>query len=341
MVTPEEANYRRKETVQDYQRRKTALLGKYNTHIKDIERSHEAWIGNFTAQHKKRLQACQELYATEEKKVDKTTYSTDELQAYAIYQPALDTYKETKDRATIKYNKELEALELEFDKVAKEINEKIKERSEKKEEEEREQELQQLKEVVKGIAYDIKRVDKAIEKEDRYIGKPEVLALDKALARRYQHKLARHRRVLENRLQRRKEIIKGEGLSLVVAPDEELSDGGYSSIEEFQDKETLPQRHRIKRSRLREPYRSLFEYPHQIPTHHTVDNLPADELQELDKRIEVKAKQEKRKKGKATKKAKPDISEKGETQLQVPVVEPQEIDRNISTRDPTSNTSHA
>ena len=33
-----------KETVQDYQRRKTALLGKYNTHIKDIERSHEAWI---------------------------------------------------------------------------------------------------------------------------------------------------------------------------------------------------------------------------------------------------------------------------------------------------------
>ena len=234
------------------------------------------------------MQACQELYATEEKKVDKTTYSTDELQAYAIYQPALDTYKETKDRATIKYNKELEALELEFDKVAKEINEKIKERSERKEEEEREQELQQLKEVVKGIAYDIKRVDKAIEEEDRYIGKPEVLALDKALARRYQHKLARHRRVLENRLHRRKEIIKGEGLSLVVAPDEELSDGGYSSIEEFQDKETLPQRHRIKRSRFREPYPSLFEYPHQIPTHHTVDDLPADELQELDKRIEVR-----------------------------------------------------
>ena len=115
------------------------------------------------------------------------------MQAYAIYQPALDTYKETKARATIKYNKELEALELEFDKVAKEINKKVKERSEKKEEEEREQELQRLKEVIKGIAYDIKRVDKAIEEEDNYIGRPEVLALDKALARRYQHKLARHR----------------------------------------------------------------------------------------------------------------------------------------------------
>ena len=74
------------------------------------------------------MQACQELYATEKQKVDKTVYSTDELQAYAIYQPALDTYKETKDRATIKYNKELETLELEFDKVAREINKKIKEK---------------------------------------------------------------------------------------------------------------------------------------------------------------------------------------------------------------------
>ena len=241
-----------KETIQDYQRRKTALLGKYNTHIKDIETAHETWIGNFTAQHKKRLQRCQELYATEEQKIDKTVYSTDELQAYAIYKPALDTYKETKDKATIKYNKELETLELEFDKVAREINKNIKERGAKKEEEEREQELLKLKEVIKGITYDIKRVDKAIEEEDNFIGRPEILALDKALARRYQHKLARHRRVLENRLHRRKEIVKGGGLSLDIAPDEELSDGGYSSIEEFQDKETLPQRHRIKRSRFRE-----------------------------------------------------------------------------------------
>ena len=178
------------------------------------------------------------------------------MQAYAIYKPALDTYKETKDKTTIKYNKELEALELEFDKVAREINKNIKERGAKKEEEKREQDLQKLKEVIKGIAYDIKRVDKAIEEEDSFISRPEILALDK-VARRYQHKLARHRRVLENRLHRRKEIVKGGGLSIDVAPDEELSDSGYSSIEEFQDKATLPQRHRIKRSRFREPYPSL------------------------------------------------------------------------------------
>ena len=130
------------------------------------------------------------------------------------------------------------------------------------------------------------------------------MALDKALARRYQHKLSRHRRILENRLQRRKEVVKGKGLSLDVAPDEELSDGGYSSIEEFQDKETLPHRHRIKKNRFREPYPSLFEYPHQIPTHQTVVNLIDTEQQELQQRIEAKAKQEQEKKVKATKKGK-------------------------------------
>ena len=82
----------------------------------------------------------------------------------------------------------------------------------------------------------------------------------------------------------------------------------------------------------------MFEYPHQIPTHHTVDDLPADELQELDKRIEAKAKQEKGKKGKAKKKTKPETSEKGsqkgEPQLQIPVVEPQKVDRNIQPETP-------
>ena len=78
------------------------------------------------------------------------------MQAYTIYKPALDTYKETKDKATIKYNKELETLELEFDKVAREINKNIKERGAKKDEEEREQDLLKLKEVIKGIIYDIK-----------------------------------------------------------------------------------------------------------------------------------------------------------------------------------------
>ena len=63
-----------------------------------------------------------------------------------------------------------------------------------------------------------------------FLNRPEVLTLDKALARRYQHKSSRHKRILENRLQRRKEVVKGKGLSVDLAPDEELSDGGYSSI---------------------------------------------------------------------------------------------------------------
>ena len=86
-----------------------------------------------------------------------------------------------------------------------------------------------------------------------------------------------HKRTLENRLNRRQQIIKGKGLPLDVTPDDELSDGGYSSIEEFKDRETLPHRYRIKRSRFREIYPSLFDYPDEIPKHHTVDRLVADE----------------------------------------------------------------
>ena len=109
--------------------------------------------------------------------------------------------------------------------------------------------------------------------------------MDKALARRYQQKLVKHKRNLENRLSRRQQIIKGKGLPLDVTPDDELSACGYSSLEEFKDRETLPQRYKIKRSRFRENYPSLFDYRNEIPKHHTVDRLAADEQEELNKRI--------------------------------------------------------
>ena len=271
----------------------------------------------------------EELYASEQHKIDKTVYSTDELQAYAIYKQTLDTYKETKDKAGNKYSKDPEALETELDRIAKEINKNIQERSAKVAEEKREQVLKKHQEEIKGIAYAIKRVDKAIEEEDKFISRTEVLALDKALARRHQHKLARHRRVLENRLHRRKEIVKGKGLSLDIAPDEELSDGGYSSIEEFKDKETLAQKYKIKKNRFREPYPSLFEYPHQIPTHHTTDNLSLDEQQELQKRIEAKAKQE------TEKKIKPKKKGKQETSRSVSPVEVRDIQPDTPPQTPT------
>ena len=166
----------------------------------------------FNSQHKKKLQKCQELYKVEQHKVDKTEYSTDELQAYAIYKPAVDTYKNTKEKITAKYTKYLEVLNLELDKVAKEIKKNLQEREAVAEETRREEQVVKHKEEIQGIVYDIKRVDKAIEKEDEFLNRPEVLALDKALARRYQHKLSGHRRALENRLQRRKEIVKGKDL---------------------------------------------------------------------------------------------------------------------------------
>ena len=184
-LTQEKLTTEKKGVIQEYNKRKATLLGKYNNHIKDLYTAHETWIGNFTTQYKERLQKCQELYASEQHKIDKTVYLRDELQTYAIYKQALDTYKDTKDKTAEKYGKDLEALEAELDRIAKKINKNIQERSPKEEEEKREQVLKKLKEEMKGIAYDIKRVDKAIEKEDLIHSSTELryLALDKALAR--------------------------------------------------------------------------------------------------------------------------------------------------------------
>ena len=66
----------------------------------------------------------------------------------------------------------------------------------------------------------------------------------------------------------------------------------------FKDRETLLHRYRIKRSRFRENYPSLFDYPNEIPKHHTVNRLFTVEQEELNKRI-VKQEQE------ATTKSKP------------------------------------
>ena len=124
--------------------------------------------------------------------------------------------------------------------------------------------------------------------------------------------MVKHKRNLENRLNRRQQIIKGKGLSLDVTPDDELSDGRYSSLEEFKDRETLPHRYKIKRSRFRENYPRLFDYPNEIPKHHTVDRLAADEQKELNKR-RVKEEQDQ---GQGTKtKSKP---RKVETGKQIP-----------------------
>ena len=53
----------------------------------------------------------------------------------------------------------------------------------------------------------------------------------------------------------------------------------------------------------------MFEYPHQIPTHHTVGSLGDTDQQELKVRIEAKAKQEQEKKAKAKKKGKKEVVE--------------------------------
>ena len=81
------------------------------------------------------------MYKVEQHKIDKTEYSTDELQVDAIYKPAVDTYKNTKEKVTEKYTKDLEVLNAELDKVSKEINKKLQEREAVAEEAKREDQL--------------------------------------------------------------------------------------------------------------------------------------------------------------------------------------------------------
>ena len=71
---------------------------------------------------RKRVQKCKDFH---EKKIDKVELTLDDMQAYAIYSTAVNTFKETRDKTTKQHNKDLEAIELEIDELAKEINRQI------------------------------------------------------------------------------------------------------------------------------------------------------------------------------------------------------------------------
>ena len=84
-----------KEKLKVLQQRKDSLIGKYHTQIKSQTTTHETWLNTFiTDNTKKRVQKCKDYH---EKKIDKVELTLDDLQAYAIYSTAINTFKETKD----------------------------------------------------------------------------------------------------------------------------------------------------------------------------------------------------------------------------------------------------
>ena len=315
-----------KEKLKVIQQKKDSLIGKYHTQIKSQTTTHETWLNTFiTDNTKKRVQKCKDYY---EKKIDKVELTLDDLQAYAIYSTAINTFKETKDKITKQFNKDLEEIELEIDELAKEIFKQILVREQQQQKTDRTKEIHKLKVESEGITQGIRRIEQAVAVEDQFPYRKDIGLLDKALAGRYQQNLVKHKRNLENRLSRRQQIIKGKGLPLDVTPDDELSDVGYSSIEEFKDREILPHRYKIKRSRFRENYPSLFDYPNEIPKHHRVDRLAADEQEELNKRI-IKEEQDQEQETKSKPK-------KAETGKQIPLKLPVISDQ----RDPNLTPPH-
>ena len=54
-LPPEKLTAEEKDIIQEFKHRKATLLGKYNNQIKDLDTTHETWIGNFSTDYKKRL----------------------------------------------------------------------------------------------------------------------------------------------------------------------------------------------------------------------------------------------------------------------------------------------
>ena len=216
-----------KDKLKAIKQRKDTLICKYHTQMKSQTTTHETWLNTFiTDNTKKRVQKCKDYH---ENKIDKVELTIDDLQA-------INTFKETKDKTTKQYNKGLEEIELETDVLAKEINEQILVREQQQQKADKSNEINKLKVDSEGILQDIRRIEQAIAIEDQFLNRKDIGSLNKASARRYQQKLVKHKRNLENRLSRNEQLLKGKGLPLDVTPDDELSDGGYSSIEEFKDK---------------------------------------------------------------------------------------------------------
>ena len=158
-----------KERLKELQQRKDTLIGKYHTQIKSQTTTHETWLNTFfTDNTKKRVQKCKDYH---EKKIDKVELTLDELQAYAIYSTAINTFKETKDKTTKQYNKDLEEIELEIDELAKETNKQILIREQQQQKTDRTKEIHKLKVESEGILQYIRRIEQDVAVEDQFINR--------------------------------------------------------------------------------------------------------------------------------------------------------------------------
>ena len=94
-----------KEILKAIQQRKDTLIGEYHTQIKSQTTTNETWLNTFiTDNTKKRVQKCRDYH---EKNIDKVELTLDDLQAYAIYSAAINTFQETNDKTNKQYNKDL------------------------------------------------------------------------------------------------------------------------------------------------------------------------------------------------------------------------------------------
>ena len=158
-----------KEKLKTIQQRKNSLIGKYHTQIKSQTTTHETWLNTFiTDNTKKRVQKCKDYH---EKKIDKFELALDDLQAYAIYSTAINTFQETKEKTTKQYKTDLEEIKLEIDELAKEINKQMLVTEQQQQKTDRTKEINKLKLESEHILQDIRRIEQAVVIEDQFLNR--------------------------------------------------------------------------------------------------------------------------------------------------------------------------
>ena len=94
-----------KEVIQEYNKRKATLLGKYNTHTKDIDTAHETWIGNFTTQHQE-VRPITNVYSLQDETLSENFLDLDDEQTARVVQPKQLEVVVTDEQLTVTFNDE-------------------------------------------------------------------------------------------------------------------------------------------------------------------------------------------------------------------------------------------
>ena len=173
--------------------------------------------------------------------------NTHKAELDALHQQEANLIKELKDKIALRVadQKERERLKQEQE------NKKSKKAADQK----LQQAIAQLDQEAEDIHYDIDILVALQVAEDSYLNDTTVSKVDYECARRQEGKLNRHKQILKHRLNKRNQLVfeaqHTDNFVLTDSYDTEISDDGYSSVEELKQTQRFRHRHKVRRSKSR------------------------------------------------------------------------------------------